>query len=431
MIEKKVFIEYRSAGVLTDPFSITLASRDDTYGIKRYDTGEVIVASGTSVTNESTGRFSYTTSLEEGVVYVVSWKVVQNSGDEPKFIVQQVGPFQSGSTIRAVSDERGTFRQGTTGVLFLRISDLDGEARDPESITVEILDDDNNVLISTFPEKVDDGFYVYDWEISTSQDPGKYIIKWTYTVEGETLIELHDAFVAEATPDNFDNIYSPKIQEMRMALTYMLKYPQQIPVRNEQPNPTKDRRTYRFTFPRWNQSAGLKLFVNRQIQTEGFEVDYFKGSVTFENPLTRYDTVTATYTFRWYSDEELDRFLSNGIHMLNSFPPGNPSYSLMSLPERFIPHVLYGAAVDGLRNLMLSLQFQEPQLVFGGAEAAAKVFGNLEGLKKNYEDTWNKLLEQKKNIQPYAGLTRTIVTPEFALPGGRSRWFRYMFSSGS
>lgn len=430
MIEKKIFIEYRESGALVDPFSVTLASQDDTFGIKRYDTAEVIVASGTATVNESVGRYSYTTDLDEGVTYVVSWRVVANSGDDPKFVVQHVGPFQSGSTIRAAANTRGTFRQGTTAILFLQISDLDGDARDPELITIQILDSDNNVIESTIPEKIANGYYVYDWEIDTAQEGGKYIIKWTYDVDDETLIETQEVFVAESIEAG-DHMYSPRIQEMRMALTYMLKYPQTIPVRNEQPNPTKDRRTFAFTFPRWNQSSGVRVFVNRLIQTEGFEVDYFKGRVTFENPLTKFDTVTATYTFRWYSDEELDRFLSNGIHLLNSFPPGDPQYSLMSVPDRFIPTVLYGAAVDGLRNLMLSLQFQEPQLVFGGAEAASKIYGNLEGLKKNYEETWTKLLEQKKFIQPYVGLTRTIVTPEFALPGGRSRWFRYMFSSGS
>ena len=37
-----------------------------------------------------------------------------------------------------------------------------------------------------------------------------------------------------------------------------------------------------------------------------------------------------------------------------------------------------------------------------------------------------KLYEQKK-YGPYVGLTKTVTAPEFTLPGGRSRWFRYLF----
>ena len=42
------------------------------------------------------------------------------------------------------------------------------------------------------------------------------------------------------------------------------------------------------------------------------------------------------------------------------------------------------------------------------------------------EEEINKLYEQKAK-QPYIGLTKTVTVPEFTLPGGRSRWFRYLF----
>ena len=46
-------------------------------------------------------------------------------------------------------------------------------------------------------------------------------------------------------------------------------------------------------------------------------------------------------------------------------------------------------------------------------------------MKKNYEGDWEKLVEQKK-LGPYPS-SKLIVTPEYTLPGGRSRWFRYLF----
>ena len=90
---------------------------------------------------------------------------------------------------------------------------------------------------------------------------------------------------------------------------------------------------------------------------------------------------------------------------------------------------MMAASSDAIRSMLLSLMFQETQLVYGGADAAKNAFSQLESLKKNYEETWTKGLEQKKN-GPYTGLTKMVVVPEYTLPGGRSRWFRNLFSTG-
>jgi hypothetical protein len=144
------------------------------------------------------------------------------------------------------------------------------------------------------------------------------------------------------------------------------------------------------------------------------------------------DVIAADYTFRWFSDEQLDQFLDNGINMLNSFPPFRPAFNFTTLltgGTQFLPAVLYGAAVDAMRSLMMCLQFQQPAQFFGGLERAREIFGNLETLKQNYTKTWETLLGQKK-FGPYPQ-TRLVVTPEFTLPGGRSRWFRMLFSGSS
>ena len=108
----------------------------------------------------------------------------------------------------------------------------------------------------------------------------------------------------------------------------------------------------------------------------------------------------------------------------NSFPPVQ-YYTLENVPAIHMPTILYGAAKDALRQMMMCLQFQEPQQVFGGAEQAQQVFGNIETLKQNYEKDWDRLTEVKK----YGRYPRSavLVVPEYTLPGGRSRWFRYLF----
>ena len=209
----------------------------------------------------------------------------------------------------------------------------------------------------------------------------------------------------------------------------MIYYTQAIPVYKEPAKKSRDNKTYAFTFPRWNQSPDCRVWLNDEIVTSEVAIDFNKGQVTFNQTLTEYDRVEAGYYFRWFSDDQLDRFLSNSLHILNSYPAVT-NFNLLNLDERWIPAVLYGAAVDALRYLMLSLQFQEPQLVFGGPDGAAKAYANFDSLKKNYEGTWTKLLEVKK-LGPYKGLTRMVTVSAFSLPGGRSRWFRYLFSEGS
>jgi len=132
------------------------------------------------------------------------------------------------------------------------------------------------------------------------------------------------------------------------------------------------------------------------------------------------------YDFRWFSDEELDCFLNNALMSFNSYPPVR-SYSLENVPAIHMPAILYGAAKDALRQMMMCLQFQEAQQVFGGPEAAKNAFSNIETLKQNYEKDWDKLTEVKK----YGRYPRmsVMLVPEYTLPGGRSRWFRYLFKN--
>jgi hypothetical protein len=191
--------------------------------------------------------------------------------------------------------------------------------------------------------------------------------------------------------------------------------------------PSDDNTTFQFSFPRWNQSAGTRVYRNNKLLNSGYEINYFKGKVLFDNPLTSYDTIHASYNFRWFSDDELDRFLSDALHTINLQTPTS-GYSLNMLPERYFPTLLQGASVFALRHMMLCLQFQQPQKVFGGPDGASKAFSNLDALKKNYEESWKAGLEQKK-LGPYVGLTKMVVVPEYTLPGGRSRWFRMLFKS--
>jgi hypothetical protein len=426
-MNQKVYIEYRTGGEYANAFSIKLGSEDGLYGIKK-STGEIVVTANTDVDNPSVGVYEFNYDFESNTKYRVSWTVIGQPGDYPSYVVQDVGPFEDpAETIRAVAEYRGSFRQNSTATVFLRVMELNSDAQDAEAISLTISDGDSNIVSSGTPEKISEGFYAYDWVIPYNQNPGEYSVKWNYTVSGIARNELQSVVVSIDASDT--GLYSGRVTEFRAALVQMIYAAMHIPVYNEQAKPSHDGKTFYFALKNWNQSAGVRIFRNGNIVKSGVTVNFEKGCIVFDEALTEFDQVNADYNFRWFTDADLDRFLSNGTHMMNMFPPVTRN-SLMTVDDRFIPIILYGAVVDALRSMMLSLQFQEPQLVFGGPDAASKQFGNFEQLKKNYEETWNKLLEQKK-LGPYKGLTRMITTPPFSLPGGRSRWFRYLFSGGS
>jgi len=426
---QKVFIKYRETGDLKNAYSVTLASEDGAFGIKVTTTGEVIFPSGTSVSNPSVGVYEKSFDPSLNTVYTVSWKIVGSAGAEARFVVQQIGPFEDDDGVSAVVKKvRGPFIQGTTGSILITIIDEMGSPIDADLITYSIVDSDSEEVVSGVPLKVKTGCYVFDWEIDEDQDVGRYTVTWSYAVRGVSHIEITDIVVSDVGDDDGSFHYSGIILLFRESLELMLDCAQNVPIYFEQAQPTRDRKTYRFTKQMWNPTTGTHIYRNKEMVNAGFDIDYLKGLVTFTNPLTEFDSVYADYNFRWFSDEQLDRYLSNGLHAVNIFPP-ETNHTLADVPQKFIPIILYGAAKDALRSMMLWLQYPEPAELFGGPERASQVFGNLETLKKNYHEDWLKLLEQKKLGRYPRG--RNIVVPEYTLPGGRSRWFRFLFGTGS
>lgn len=330
--------------------------------------------------------------------------------------------------VEGLTTFRGRFEQSFAGTVILKITEFDGTPIDAEDVvhTITRVEDDE-VIQTGCVDHITTGCYAAEWDVGASETPGKYLVTWTYTVDDEDFTELQSIIVTESC--NSTTHYTGRVLLMRQSLELMIDCAQHVPVYDQQPKSSADNKKYTWTRPRWNTHSGTRIYRNGNIVTEGFSINYFKGMVEFDTPLTAYDTLTADYNFRWFSDEHLDRFMSNAMHMVNIFPP-HTSYSIQMMPDKYIGVILWLAAVDAIRHLMMCLQFEEPIQFFGGREDASKRFAQFETLKKNYESMALKALEQKK-LGPYVGLTRAVVTPEFTLPGGRSRWFRYLFKGGS
>jgi hypothetical protein len=423
MANRTPFITYELNGLPVNAYSVQLASEDGTYSIKELNTGIITIPSGQTVNNTEIGRYEYTFLADDTKTYLVSWEIVANPGNLPAYKVQQIGPLTTNADrIRAVSDFKGTFKQGTSATLLLKITNFDGIAQDPSFIQITIKDLYGVIIkVAVAPEKAARGFYAYQWDIPSSQTIGGYVAIWEYIINGVERNVIQNIEVADNDPNNYlkTKIYSGRAQDIRLGLESYLMCAQNIPVYYEQAKTTIDNKTYRLSFSNWNQSPGCKIYRNmNKLLTDGFEVDYFNGQIVFDQELSDFDSINVDYNFRWFSDETLYLYLINAINTFNSYPPmGN--YNINNVPTRYIPFVQKQAAVDAIRQMMLCLQFQEPQKVFGGAEQADKVFSNLETIKRNYEEEIKETLGAKINGS-YVNLTRTIISPEFSMPGGRS-----------
>jgi len=108
-------------GVLTNATSVTLSNSDATIGIKRNDTGAVVVAAGTVLTNSSTGTYSYVfTAPAESVFYTAYIKITASGSTLYHTIVFYVG--LSSSTIVVPSAVISQYLISTLG-LFTAISE--------------------------------------------------------------------------------------------------------------------------------------------------------------------------------------------------------------------------------------------------------------------------------------------------------------------
>lgn len=320
---------------------------------------------------------------------------------------------------------QGEFLAGSSADFFLTFPDAYGEMYDPSTIDLTVTNSTGTVVISADSiQKLDVGYYVFEWDVPTTTTPGTYHLNVSFVAEeeyGPTPLSYSEAFTISETATN---MLDSTLLTRRIYLEYLLGYAQRIPVFNEIGRYNIDRTAVEFSFGLWNQPSPPKIYLNKKLTNIAHSVDYLRGRILFDNPLLPTDEITATYNFRWFKDEELNMFLTEGVNIFNQYPPVS-AYSLWSIPGYYAITGYQQAAVIALRRLMMDIMWQTPAKVLGGMDRADKIMGSLETLKKNYEDEL-KLLYEMKARGPYVGLTRTISTPEFALPGGRSRWFRYL-----
>lgn len=184
---------------------------------------------------------------------------------------------------------------------------------------------------------------------------------------------------------------------------------------------------YNLAYKNWNIDYRPIVRLNTRIIDDGWHTDY-EGRIYLDGMLTPEDSINVHYKFAYFSKEELLSFLQFGLHMMNSIPPASDSYtSLSSSPSLWNPGILLMAAITALKRLVFGLNWQEKMIIFGTPEQAQNAQQKFQELYSSYNELW---MEFGKNVKTkkLPGIAQ-YVTPEYTMPGGRSRFFRYLYKS--
>jgi hypothetical protein len=184
---------------------------------------------------------------------------------------------------------------------------------------------------------------------------------------------------------------------------------------------------YSFAYKNWNQDPAPIVRVNNRIRDDGWHLDY-DGKIYFDTNLTPEDSINVYYNFSYFSRQELMSFLLLGLQMMNSVPPASTIYTSLDVcPWEWEACILAYAAKTAMQRLIFGWSFQERKIIWGDTETAQQAAQLWQDLYKDYNEIF---IEQSKNAKTkkLPGIA-LYVTPEYTLPGGRSRWFRYLYKA--
>jgi hypothetical protein len=213
------------------------------------------------------------------------------------------------------------------------------------------------------------------------------------------------------------------IRELSNYLIYEVMH---IPVYGEQARRTEDGLRYNFAFKNWNPDPRPLVRVNNKIDDEKWYADYC-GNVFFEVARETSDVIYGDYNFSFFSKDDLAGFIKTGLDAMNSIPPASTTYSdVANTPVEWWHGIMLYAAIQALRRLLLGMTLQETSIIFGDKDALNSARDTYKSLYDDYFSLWKDMSIGIKKKLPQIG---QVSIPEYSLPGGRARWYRYMFTN--
>ena len=306
----------------------------------------------------------------------------------------------------------------------------------PEAPAVTVMDQDGTTVLEIIQSTMQSrGMYFADYFVPIGASLGQYYDKWTFrytandpSQEVITQFQVHpkDA-ILNFSSSLVSQQYTDKMEgAIRDLANYFIYETMHIPVYGEQAMRTETPKRFNFAFKHWNMDPRPTVRINTRIADGGYYADYL-GNIFFEDPLDSTDTVFAHYNFAYFSKEDLAGFIHEGIAALNSIPPVSGYSTIDNTPMEWHHAILLYASISALRRMLLGLSFQEIAIIFGNADQIGNARDIIKGLYDSYSETWKEQSAGLKKKLPNMG---AIVIPEYTLPGGRARWYRYMYVSG-
>ena len=328
------------------------------------------------------------------------------------------------------------YAQGQLATITAEFVTAVGMPIDVSDATIEIFGESAAVILAATPMlhttpmgTLPTGLYYYDYLIPNSLPVFTYTIRISGTVLGiPTVMTAYLQVLPAGTVTPVSS--SQKAIGLVAALSdRYLDCALHIPVYRELGQKNRTGTQVRFTWPDWNLSNHIVRINGEQVDT-GYSIDLDAATVTFAAPLHSTDEVDATYNFRYFTDQQLMGYLADAISQINVEPPQGIVYTVDNFPDQFIGVLLQGAAANAIKNILFCINYQEQQLLYGGKDGYKDAVSNFQALKENFEKEFREDKKTLKTKSPYPKISG-VIQPEYTLPGGRSRWFRYLFSNGT
>lgn len=324
-------------------------------------------------------------------------------------------------------------------VRLYHVFEYNGNMIDPPTLPVVTIIDKNGVdtLATVTSEKQSAGVYFADYFVPIDLPIGRYYDKWTFRFTSSDAADVEDVSNFEVFPKNstinfsssivsqkFSNSMSKAVRDLGNFFIWEVMH---LPVYAEQAKRTGDFTRYNFAYKNWNKDPKPIVRVNQNIWNDGWYCDY-NGNIYFESALNQSDVVYADYSFSYFTPNDLAGFITMGVSALNSLPPPNSYTDIAQVPAEWWHGIMLYSSIMALRRIMLGMTTQEISIIFGDGERANTAAQAIKGLYEDYSEKWKEVSSGLKKKLPAIS---QIILPEHSMPGGRARWYRYMFVSGT
>ncbi len=319
------------------------------------------------------------------------------------------------------------YSQGQTAALYAQfVTSPDGQPIDVPDAMVAIYDiNASPILVPTAMTRYDTGFYSYSYVIPFTLTVATYTVKFTGTVSGVMTAAIASLVIVSAGTPTSATLTQRQVA-MIIALDSYIGFIQKLPIYNA-PTFRDNLTTYRTSWTNWNLSKPIIMQNGTIVDPSQYNIDLDNGIVTFSTARHDTDQISVYYNFRYFLQNDLLQFLGDSLNLINVNPPAT-NYFIDTIPNNnYLSLTIQGACALALKRLLFDMQFGDPSTIFRNPKES---MDQLFKLKENYEKTFNEGADKLKRLGKYPN-TVAVSQPALSLPGGRSRIFRYLYSSNA